>query len=118
MPFYDDMQNVASEILEEFKQGVIKYIEVTPGAGTVDDPGASTETEYTLNGTANGVKFKYVQNGLAIASDMQVVTAVRFDIIPDMKGFIEIDNIRYKIVQILPKPAAGTTVANVFIVRR
>ena len=126
MTFYDDMQNVAADVLKEFKQGVIKYVDVTSGTGPADDPGEPTENEFTLDGAARGVKFKYVQNGFAVASDLQITSSLKAknennaDVIlnPNMKGFISVDGESFKIVKILPKPAAGTPVAFVFIVRK
>lgn len=118
MTFYDDMQNVASELLADFKQGTIRYIHVTPGDGPVDNPGAPVETAYTLNATARGAKFKYVNMGLAVASDLQVTMAIHPSITPVINGFVEIDGTRYKIVQVLPKPAAGTVAAFTLIVRK
>lgn len=119
MSIYDELQVVAREILQEFGQGAISYVAVTPGTGPVDDPGAATESEYVLPyAVARGVLAKYVQSGLAIASDLQVTAGVHPDIVPNLRGFVKIDNIRYKIVQIIPSPAAGTTVANIFIVRK
>ena len=125
MSFYNDMQAVAANILKDFKQGVIKYVDITPGTGPDDEPGDPTETFFTLDAAARGVKFKYVQNGLAVAGDLQVTASVPatneagavVSLTPNMNGFIEVDDERYKIVQILPKPSAGTTVAFVFIVR-
>lgn len=126
MAFYDDMQAVAADVLKTFKQGVIKYVDITPGSGPDDEPGDPTETFFTLDAAARGVKFKYVQGGLAVASDLQVTASVKatneaggvVSLAPSMNGFIEVDDERYKIVQILPKPSAGTTVAFVFIVRK
>ena len=126
MSFYDDMQNVASDVLKQFQQGVIKYVDITSGTGPADDPGEPTENEFILDGAARGVKFKYVQNGFAVASDLQITSSLKAknssgsEVIlnPNMKGFISVDGVKYKIVKILPKPAAGTTVAFVFIVRK
>lgn len=126
MSFYDDMQNVASDVLKEFKQGVIKYVDVTPGAGPVDEPGEPMVNEFTLDGAARGVKYKYVQNGFAVATDLQVTASVKaknssgskVTLNPSMRGFIIVDDVKHKIVKILPKPAAGTTVAFAFIVRK
>lgn len=118
MAFYDEMQALATEVLGEFKQGAISYIRVVPGNGPADDPGAPVETAFALSAAMRGVKFKYTQSGLALASDMQVTMAVRPDVTPDMRGFIEADGIRYKIVQILPKPAAGTPAVYTLIVRK
>lgn len=134
--FYGEMQIVASGILQEFKQGLIEYVRITKGDGPEDNPGKSLETKYILDGAARGVKSKYVQQGLAVASDLQVVASVNvFDIennsvklvtnpvsVNDVKleqsGFIDLDGERFKIVEILPRPAVGTTVANVMIIRK
>ena len=126
MTFYDDMQGVAANVLKEFKQGVIKYVDITPGTGDADEPGEPTENEFVLDATSCGVKYKYVQNGLAVASDLQVTASVKaknsigtsVDLNPSQNGFILIDDVKYKIQEILPKPAAGTTVVFVFIVMK
>lgn len=118
MAFYDDMQAVASEILAEFKQGIIEYVKITPGVGPIDNPGAPTILKTELDAAARGVQFKYVQNSLAVASDGQVTAAVHPDVVPNVKDFIDLDGIRHKIVSIIPKPLVGTTVAWIFIVRK
>ena len=119
MTIYDEMQEIAKDVFAEFGQGVIKYIAVTPGNGPVDNPGPSQETPFTYVGaTARGVKFKYVQSGLALASDTQVNCPVDPRFTPAGNGFVEIDGKRYKIVQIIQKPDAGTPVAFTLICRK
>lgn len=116
MTFYDDMQNVAKDIIREFKQGSLAIIKVTPGNGPIDAPGPSTKSRVEIDGVARGVKFKYVMNGLAVASDMQVTTHGDLPVPVDMKDMIEIDGVPFKIKQIVPRPAAGNPVAYLFIV--
>lgn len=124
MSLYVEMQSLASGLLAEFKQGVVAYIRVTPGTGPKDDPGAATETPFTLDATARGAKFQYVQNGLALATDLQITTSAHPALVTDfanetvVRGFATIDGLRYKIVKAIPKPAAGTPVAFVLIVRK
>lgn len=119
MSLYDDMQAVAKDVLTDFNQGVIQYVAVTPGNGPADNPGPATETPYTLTAaTARGVQFRYVQNGMAIASDSQITMAVDSRFTPDVKGFVIKDNVRYKIVQVVKKPDAGTVAAYVLIIRQ
>lgn len=124
MTLYDDMQAVASGLLAEFKQGSIAYIRVTPGNGPADNPGPSVENSFALDATARGVKFKYVQSGLALATDEQVTAAVHPALADDfaaetvMRGFVTIDGQRRKIVQAIAKPSAGTPAAFVLIVRK
>lgn len=117
MGFYDDMQGIARDVLTQFQQGVINYVQITPGNGPVDNPGSSTQTRFLIPATATGVQFKYVQNGLAVASDLQIAAPIDPRFVPDMKGFIEVDGKAYKIVAIKPIPPAGTPVVNVIIFR-
>lgn len=119
MSIYDEMQGIAQEILTEFKQGVISYIKITPGNGPRDNPGASSVTSYVMKGgAAGGVAFKYVQSGLAIASDLQIIAPVDARYTPDKKDMIDVDGTRYKIMELQVKPAAGTPVAHLFIIRK
>ena len=118
MTIYDDLQPVVRDVMKEFKQGSILYVHSVPGNGPEDDPGEPTITEYEIDGAANGVKFKYVQGGQALASDLQIVAPVDTRYTPSPEGFVKIDGVRYKIHQLLPKPSAGTPVAYVFIVRK
>ncbi|QWY83164.1 head-to-tail joining protein [Rhizobium phage RHph_X2_24] len=118
MAFYDEMQTVASELLNEFKQGAIKYVQIVPGAGPIDEPGPSTEVVTDVDAVARGVSFKYVQSGLALASDLTVTIAYNAAVTPNMRDFIEIDGVRYKIIQDISTPAAGTRVVWKFIVRK
>lgn len=119
MSIYDEMQSVAKDVFRDFNQGVIKYIAVTPAVGgTVDDPGAPQETAYTLEGaTARGAQFKYVSSGLALATDTQVNMSVDNRFVPDGKGFVEVDGVRMKVMQVIRKPQAGTPVAYSLIAR-
>lgn len=118
MSIYEDMQGVARELLTEFNQGTKKYVDIVPGNGPVDEPGAPTETRYDIVGTVIGISFKYVQQGLGVASDLQMSAPVDPRYEPKITGFIEIGSKRYKIVNIVRKPEAGTVVAYAFIIRR
>lgn len=115
--FYSEMQGVASSIIGEFKQGAITYIAVTPGNGPAHNPGPHVETPHPINAVARGVAFKYVDNALVLATDLQV-TLPGDSVTPDMKGFVTIDGVRHKIVQIIRKPSAGTVVAWTLIIRK
>lgn len=116
--FYEEMQSVASGVLAEFKQGTIIYVGLTaqPGA-TPDDPGVPTEVQTTVNAVARAVSTKYVDGTHIVQSDRQV-TMPGDGPVPDMNGYMLIDGVRYKIVEIMPIPAAGTPVTFIVIVRR
>lgn len=120
MAIYDEMQNLANEILSdpEFKQSVIEYVRIVPGSGPIDNPGPSTQVITELNATARGATFKFVSMGLATASDLIVTSAIHPNVEPSEKDFIRIDGEMYKIQQLLPRPAAGTRVVWTFIVQR
>lgn len=121
MSIYDEMREIAGELLSdpEFKQGTMRYMKIVPGSGPVDDPGPSTP-QYTAlpGGVARGVSYKYVKDGLALSTDKTVIFPVVPGLTTNMKDFIEIDGVLYKMVQDISVPAAGTRVVNKFIVRK
>ena len=118
MGFYEEMQEVATEVLTGFKQGIVNYIKITPGTGPVTNPGQPTETPFGLNCGVNGVSKQYVDGTQVLSSDLQCVAAVNAGYTPNMKDAIDVDGVRHKLVKILPKPAAGTPVAYLYIIRR
>lgn len=118
MAFYEDMQKIASDLLTEFKQGVIEYGRITPGAGPADNPGPSTITWQTLKGAvARGVSQKYIASSLAVATDQQITMSAD-QLVPNIRDKAKIDGVELKIVHVLPRPAAGTVAAYTLIVRK
>lgn len=115
--FYEEMQAVASDVIAEFAQGSIAYVEITPGAGPADDPGAPTETVHPIDAVARGVAFKYVDRTTVVGSELQI-TMPGDGVEPSMNGFIRVDEKTYKIVKIIRKPSAGTVVAWTVIFRK
>lgn len=118
MTIYDELQSIASEIMSEFKQGTVNLIKITPGTGPADNPGAATSVSHSLDAVVKGVSFKYVSQGLAVSSDLEITASVIDSVIPSEKDFIQIDGTQYKIVQLINIPAAGTQVTWKFIVRK
>lgn len=119
MPIYDEMQEVARELLSdpEFKQGKIELVRIVPGNGPLDNPGPSTSVLIEIpGGVARGVSYKYVKDGLALSSDKTVIVPV--GVVIKMSDFIDIDGERFKIIQDISSPAAGTRVVHKFIVRK
>jgi hypothetical protein len=114
--FYTKLQGTATRLLTKFNQGTIEYVD--PGTPTGDEwnPIPGTPTAYSLNATASGVSDQYVDGTTVLASDLMVNAAV-FDIEPSMKGTVTIDGKTHQIIRIIPKPAAGVTVAWGIIVR-
>lgn len=121
MSLYDDMRDVVREILSDpdFKQGVISYVVITPGNGPKNNPGPSTSTPYEYVGAvARGVSFKYVQNGMAIASDTQITAPIDPRFTLDVTGMIIKDGDAYKVVKVLNNPDVGTPVSHTIIARK
>ena len=108
--FYSEMQDLATELLTEFNQGVIKYIEAGATSGDPFTPTQGAPTEYTLNAVAKGVEFKYVKEGYISASDIQITAAV-FGTEPSQSGVIDIDGREKQIIAVQQIPAAGIPVA-------
>jgi hypothetical protein len=120
MALIDDLQSLATELLNDpdFSQGIITYVRITPGSGPADNPGAPVETIFATKGVARGVSSKYVQNSLALMTDLQVTLPIIDGVTPHGRDVITIDGVRYKIVHIEKIPAAGTVAAYKFIVRK
>lgn len=114
--FYGKMQGTASRLLTKFKQGAVIYIE--PGATTGDpwNPVEGTPTNHELNAAVSGVSDQYVDGSTVLSSDLMVTCAV-FDVEPSLDGTMTIDGEAVQIIRVMPKPAAGTTVAWSVIVR-
>lgn len=123
MSIYDEMQGIARELLDESALGQpgIYLISLTPGGGHADDPLPDQEQRHYLKGgAARGAQFRYVQGGLAQASDTQVTFPV-LPGVPDpvgLRDFVEVKGERFKIVEVIRKPQAGTPVVFTVIARR
>lgn len=120
MALIDEMQALASELFAnpDFKQGSTQLIVVTPSDWPIDEPGPATETVHEIDAAVSGVKYRYVMNGLAVGSDLQVTHAVIPGVVPSMNDFVQIDGTRFKVVSVIPKPAAGNPAVYTLIVRR
>lgn len=108
--FYSEMQGVATKLLAEFNQGVIKYIENEMTGADPFNPSISVPIKHALNAVAKGVEQRYIKEGYISASDIQVTSAV-FDVEPTMSGVIEIDGKEKQIIAIQQIPAAGLPVS-------
>ena len=119
MSVYDDAQEVAKEVLEEFNQGVIQLVSVTAATGgTADDPGDPTEATNDLDAVVAGVSYQFVQQGLAVVSDKLVIAAVLDGVTIGPVDYIIVDGVRYKIVADVSTPGAGTRAVWKFIIRK
>ena len=115
--FHDQLRDVASQLFEQFKQGVVQYVALTPQAGaTPDEPGEPVETSTTVNATVRAVSTKYVDGTSVLQTDKEI-SLPNDGIYPDPKGFFLVDGIRHKIIEKMNRPAAGTPVSFTCIVR-
>lgn len=122
MGFYDEMQELAGSILNEFKQGSVKLIHYKEtNNGTLDEPSDLRETIYNLDATVSGVSYKYLINSYAVASDLTVTAGVIKGVTPTINDFIEIEGVRHKIIRDIsaaPNAASGKPVVWRFICRK
>jgi len=124
MTFYDEMADVATELLTEFNQGVIKLVRkgaagTPPNAYTPGTP--ATPTEIVLKGVAraaggDAATQKYVDGATILASDL-VVTCEASLATPNMlTDSILLDGQAKAIKMIVRIPAAGTPIVYKIII--
>lgn len=118
MTFYSDLQQVAKDVIGEFKQGAVKYIEPGTESGPAYNPTITPGTEHEIDATVRGVASKFVDGTTILSSDFQLVTPAGFGVVPVQAGTVEADGTTYTIVQIDPVPAAGTPVVYRIFLRR
>jgi hypothetical protein len=118
MGFYDEMQEIASDLLSEFDQGGIYLVQIGAATGNPWETNPPIEgAPVKLDGVAVGVSKRYVDKGLAVATDKQVTMAV-IATEPTMKDYVKINGERLKIVHVAKIPEAGTPVSIVLICRK
>lgn len=122
MSFYQEMQNIASSLLKEFKQGSVKLVQLVESANenSLDEP-ELVEKVYDLNATISGVNYKYLIDSYAVASDLTVTAGVIPNVNVTINDFIDIDGVRHKIIRdISPAPTSvnGKPVVWRFICRK
>jgi len=116
--FYDEMQSIASGLLNEFKQGSISFNRSVPGSGPAYNPGDPTVTNYPVDGVVSGVNRRYVDGTQIVESDQQVIFNADAGFTPSMTDELIIDGRKYNnIVSVKQIPAAGTPVVFVTIFR-
>lgn len=120
MSIYDDMRAVASELMPEFKQGDIRYVTYTSAPGSSPDEAGEPVPNVSdpLNATARPVSTKYVDGTHIVQSDRQVVIPNEGIATPSIEGLLRIDGVDYKIIDLMPNPAAGEPIVWTVIVRR
>lgn len=122
MGFYDDMADVATDVLGEFKQDMNGGKPIllrrpsasTPGANSFDRPTQGTPADTTLSASvlaaaSDKASMSYVDGKTILGSDLTVTCAV-FGFDPAMTDFVVVNNKPRLIKKILQIPASGTPV--------
>ncbi|MBX3490903.1 hypothetical protein [Parvibaculum sp.] len=125
MSFYDEMREVADELLgagSEFAQGTLALSVFTPGSGPAHNPGAGTYADIALSGTV-GTPFvdnssATYEDGSAVQVNDLLVTCAVPPTLPKMTDKVKVDGVSHDIKQINELPAAGTAVALKIYVRK
>lgn len=115
-PIYQELQGLARELLDEFSQGTITFIQVTPGNGPKQNPGPPVETPHPFEGVMRGVKFRYIDGTTIVATDLQCTMPAGI-VEPKLPGFILADGVKYKVIKVDRKPSIGVAVAYTIIVK-
>lgn len=120
MTIYDEIRAVASDVMAEFKQGDIRYVSIGVADGAAPDEAATpVETvSAQLNATARSVSTKYVDGTHIVQSDKQVQIPNDGIATPNITGKVRIDGVDHKIIEVMPRPAAGIPITWTLIVRR
>lgn len=119
MSIYDDMQAVARDVLGEFNQGGISYVQLTPASGPRDNPGKPGEVVHPItDGVARGVEYKYIDGSQVVASSGQITCAAPKPFVPKINDFVIVGGQRHKIVESKAIPPTGTPVTYVIIYER
>lgn len=118
MSIYDDLQDVTTEVLSEFKQETVQLVKITPGTGPADNPGTPSEVVTDLQAVVRGASYKYQKEGFCVAGDLEMTCAVVPGVTVTINDFIIVDGKRFKILSDISVPASGTRVAWKFLLRR
>lgn len=131
--FYEEMQAVATELLDEFKQGVMTVTHVQPGVSDPETPwipGLPAKQTYRVSATLRTVQKKYIDgttiigneeqatiavDAILIAEDGTPVTEAAAKIKPTMTDEITVDGLRRVVKAVKAIPPAGIPVAFVVI---
>jgi hypothetical protein len=130
MGFYDEMAEVASEILTEFKQDAEGALPVqlkrpaapTQGGNSYDKPTQNAPTTITLNATVNNVESDkatsaFVDGETILGSDL-VITFPALDATPVMTDTFVVNGKTLAAKKIVSVPPSGTPVVHKVIVSR
>jgi hypothetical protein len=114
---YDAIKVKVSAAMAKVRQGSVSLMVKTAGVGPLHNPGSPGVTETPLDAAVSGVSLKYIDGKTVTTSDLMVRAGVVDGVTPKKGDFISIDGRRREIIEFIPKPAAGTVLQWVFLVR-
>lgn len=121
--FYLEMRDVATELLEEFDQGILRLARIAVTTADADRPwdvslGAPSFVD--LAGTARTVSQRYVDGTRIVNTDIEVTFAHPAGLSPEPQQTdrIEVHGVVHKTVGVKRLPESGPVVAWKFFVRR
>ncbi len=120
MSIYTRGQATASRLLAKYGQGAVTLTRTTTTIPDASEPWNTEETTetFTLEAVVKGVSERFVDGTTILASDLEIIAAVHADVTPQAGDALSIDGTAVQVLRIMPKPAAGTPVAYVFLARR
>lgn len=103
MNFYEEMGQVASELLADFSQGTIVYQEPPTTSGPDYNPVVTPGAEHSVAGikVSGHRKNTYVEGGYIQASDLMIMLPV-FAAAPELSGTMTINGKTYQIIMVDP----------------
>lgn len=111
MGFYDDMQELATDLLTEFNQGTVQYEEIIPANGPWDDPGQPTSKLHDIPGAVTrAAEFRYIDNTSIFSTTTQVTFNVIPDLVIDDLDVLVLDGDRRTVIRFMQIPETGTPV--------
>lgn len=111
--FYDEMQEVATELLTDLAQGVVQLKRITtadPDPATPWIPGAATATTYPLRAAVRRLHQRY-EGGVLVVETGDLVTFAVPEVMPVLTDRLVIDGAERVITSLTPIPGAGTVAA-------
>lgn len=110
--FYDDMRDMAGEVLADFAQGTAILRRVVPGTPNPDEPWVPVEptlTDYPLSATVKRLHQRY-EGGVLVVETGDMVTFAAPAVTPLITDTLIIDGAERVITNLTPVPAAGQPV--------
>lgn len=123
--FYQEMQDVATEVLDEFRQGTFLLtkkaaVETNPDEPWLPGVPEGEDVQYTMSATVRRVERKYVDGELIVGTEDQATLGVmgapvaggaRVLVRPEVGDAVSTDGRPRTIKDVRQLPAAGTPVA-------